>query len=101
MVSCTNCKNITLNKNSIEKVSSDGLILRDYNWSKCITNKDTVIVLSRKDDIIDLQESDKKKLIKINYINDEIGYRFYRNDLFIDGKLAFPKRMNVYLSCKK
>jgi|AntAceMinimDraft_17_1070374.scaffolds.fasta_scaffold38207_2 hypothetical protein len=98
-ISCNLKSQDTIMKvNNLEIISSDSLALKKYNWSKyVVNNKDTIIVLSDKKLIYNCIKRPVIKLEKINSISDDIGYRFYFNDLYIDGILYFPKEINVYL----
>lgn len=98
-ISCNLKSQDTIMKvNSLEIISSDSLVLKKYNWAKyVVNNNDTIIVLSDKQLIYNCIKKPLIKLGKINSLNDDIGYRFYFNDLYIDGILYFPKKMDVYL----
>ena len=88
----------TIKVDQLEIIESDSIALKKYNWSKCFVNKkDTIIVLSDKQLIINCINQPLVTLEKVNSISDDIGYRFYSNNLYIDGVLFFPKEMEVYL----
>ncbi len=91
-------QNITMNITQLEIISLDSLALKKYNWIKCVVNKnDTIIVLSDKRNVLNCIKKQMIKLKKINSINDDIGYRFYFNDVYIDDILYFSKETEVYL----
>jgi hypothetical protein len=98
-LSCSSQEQKTIIKiNNLKIIVSDSIALKKYNWSKCIVNKkDTIIVLSDKHLIYNCIKKPTITLEKVNSISDDIGYRFYFNDLFIDGVLFFPKEIEVYL----
>ena len=88
----------TLNITHLEIISSDSLVFKKYNWTKCVVNmSDTIIVLSDKKLVFNCIKNPVIKLIKIYSIIDDIGYRFYFNNIFIDEKLYFNKETEVYL----
>lgn len=88
----------TMNITQLEIISSDSLAFKKYNWAKCVVNKsDTIIVLSDKKLVYNCIKKPVITLKKINSINDDIGYRFYFNDIYIDEILYFPKETEVYL----
>lgn len=87
-----------LNIEDLEIISSDSVALNNYYWTKCLIDmEDTIVILSDKKTVHNCIKKPVIKLIKINSINDDIGYRFYFNDLYIDGELFFPKDIDVFL----
>lgn len=102
MCICISC-NVTkyqyspFNINSFEVIEKDSSVLKNYMWTKCVINeKDTVIFLLDKTNRFYEIQYPIIKIEKIYSINDDIGYRLYKNDIFIDERLYFPKEMVVY-----
>jgi hypothetical protein len=102
-LSCNIKKNSIFDIGILEVVEKDSLILKNYEWIKCIINeKDTIIILTDKMNKYSEIQYPIIKIKKINSIIDDIGYRLYNNNIYIDDKLYFPKEMEVYyLNCSE
>lgn len=99
---CLSC-NVTKNQsslfniNNLEVIEKDSLVLKNYMWTKCAINeKDTVVILLDKINRFSEIQYPVIKIEKIYSVIDDVGYRLYNNDLYIDEKLYFPKEMEVY-----
>jgi hypothetical protein len=76
----------------------DSSVFNNYIWAKCHIHKnDTIIVLSQKDFFENLDMECELQLEKIFSFQDWITFRFYIDNISIDGKLYFHRDHEVYL----
>lgn len=97
---CVNGQVVSVNIDSLNVLAINNKSLINYNWMKCsVNNTDTIIVLVDKNLICD--NNSNYSLTKVFSIDDEVSFRLYENNIYIDDRLLFSKDTDVFLlTCK-
>ena len=90
----------------VKIVGIDESSVRNHNLLVCTIHKDTAIIVSDRqsnqrgcDQMISVGDDIKLKLVKKHKIDlDGVNFNLYTQDLFLEGKLIFPKKYRVFSS---